>query len=75
MHSIILYFIYLVFLMYQNIEKNIQTQKELENLWNSWIYEGHIELMKKRLKYVDDLSVITFKKYKERLEIFFKLLE
>ncbi len=73
LHSIILYFIYLVFLMYQNIEKNIQTQKQLKNMWNSGVYEGHIELMKKRLNYVDDLSLVTFKKYKQRLEIFFKL--
>jgi hypothetical protein len=36
---------------------------------------GHIILMKKRLKIVDDLSLVTYKNYKEKLEIFFNLLK
>ena len=73
LHSIILYFIYLTFLIHQNVEKNIVTKKELEKLEDAWIYEAHIQLMKKRLDYVDDLSVVNLKKYKEKLKIFFNL--
>jgi len=73
LHWILLYFIYLVFLMYQNLEKSSVAKKELETVENTWIYEWQIELMKKRLSYVDDLNIVNFTKYKSQLEIFFKL--
>ena len=73
LHWILLYFIYLVFLMYQNLEKSSIAKKELETVENTWIYEWQINLMKQRLKYVDDLNILTFNKYKDRLESFFSL--
>jgi hypothetical protein len=36
---------------------------------------GHIILMKKRLKIVDNLNLVTYKHDKEKLEIFFNLLK
>lgn len=73
LHSIFLYFVYLVFLMYQNLEKTDIAKKELENVVVEWIYEGQINLMQNRLKYVEKLHLKTFKQYKNRLELFFKM--
>lgn len=73
LHWIFLYFIYLVFLMYQNLENTAKAKKDLENVIVDWIYEWQIELMKKRLSYVEEQSEDIFNKYKNRLELFFKL--
>ena len=73
LHWILLYFIYLVFLMYQNVEKTNVTLNELGQNRYNWIYEWKLELMKERLNYVNDLNIITFGKYKEKLGLFFKL--
>lgn len=71
-HSIFLYYIYLVYIMYQSI---LQAQKWLNNLDTIDYDSKHIELMRKRLEYVNDLSIINFKKYYARLEIFFNLFK
>jgi len=71
----LLYFLYLVYIMHLNIIKTSKTVKELEDLWDKMQNNGHIKLMKKRLKIVDDLNLVTYKRYKERLEIFFNLLK
>ena len=73
LHSIFLYFIYLVFLMHQNIKKTSEIKKELEEVKKNWIYEWNIVLFKKRLSYIENLHSSTFIKYKNRLELFFKL--
>jgi hypothetical protein len=73
LHWILLYFIYLVFLVSQTIEKTEQTKKELLWVKNSWIYEWQVGLMKERLNYVDELNRDTFERYKRRLELFFKM--
>jgi len=72
---ILLYFIYLVYIMYLNIIKTNKTVKELEDLWNNIENNWHIQLMKQRLKTIDDLNLVTYKNYKEKLEIFFNLLK
>lgn len=72
LHWIVLYFIYLVFIISQNIEKTKGVLTELNNI-NSDIYDGHIDLVKQRLAYVDNLNIINFKNYKEKLELFYKL--
>jgi len=72
---ILLYFLYLVYIMHLNIIKTSKTVKELEDLWSDMENNGHIILMKKRLKIVDDLNLVTYKHYKEKLEIFFNLLD
>jgi len=74
LHSIFLYFVYLIFIMYQNIEKSVEAKKDLEQMKWKWLYEEQIELMWRRLSYVENLELSTFKKYKNRLELFFKLL-
>lgn len=73
LHSILLYFIYLVFLMYQNVEKTSNAENELNNSKSEWIFESHIDLMKKRLSYVKDIHQMTFDRYKDKLELFFKM--
>ncbi len=75
-HGIMLYFIYLVYIIYQNLEKTKQAKLMLksvkylnsmeENTWN-------MELTKQRLDFVDDLNYSNFKKYREKLNLFFKL--
>lgn len=72
-HWIMLYFIYLVFLMYQNIESTTNAKKELENTISSEIFEWQIELVKNRLLYVDLQQKNTFEQYNNRLELFFKM--
>lgn len=73
LHWILLYFIYLVFIMSQNLEKTDKVKKTLnETDWN-WIYEWHIHLIKERLNYVNELNIDTFERYKRRLELFFKM--
>jgi hypothetical protein len=71
----LLYFLYLVYIMHLNIVKTSKTVKELENLWTDMENNWHIILMKNRLKIVDDLNLVTYKNYKEKLEIFFNLLK
>ena len=73
LHSIFLYFIYLVFLMYQNIERITETEEILENRVKDWLYEWHVYLMEKRLSYVGEQHLQVFEKYRNRLELFFKL--
>jgi len=72
---ILLYFLYLVYIMHLNIIKTSKTVKELEDLWDNMENNWHIQLMKKRLQTVDDLNLVTYKNYKEKLEIFFNLLK
>ena len=72
---ILLYFLYLVYIMHLNIIKTSKTVKELEDLWEKLENDWHIIVMKKRLKIVDDLNLVTYKNYKEKLEIFFNLLD
>ena len=73
LHSIFLYFVYLVFLMHQNIERTSEALEDINNINDSGLYEWQISLMNNRLSYVDDLQLETFNKYKNRLELFFKL--
>lgn len=79
-HGIMLYFIYLVYIIYSNLEKTNNTK----NLINSsidkinWVntpeeYSSNLVLMKERLNFVDDLNYSNFKKYREKLNLFFKL--
>jgi len=71
----LLYFLYLVYIMHLNIIKTSKTVKELEDLWNKLENNWHIILMKDRLQIVDNLNLVTYKNYKEKLEIFFNLLK
>lgn len=71
-HSIFLYYIYLVYLMHKNINESQKTITELESC-DLNDFSCNIELSKKRLKYINDLSIQNFNKYYSRLEIFFKL--
>lgn len=70
----LLYFLYLVYIMNLNVIKTWNTISELEDLWDMQQNNWHINLLKKRLKIVDDLNMITYKKYKEKLDLFFNLL-
>jgi len=73
LHGILLYFIYLVFIISQTIEKTDKTLDNIKNIKWEWIYEWNLELMKNRLNYVDELNKDTFERYKRRLELFFKM--
>ena len=59
--------------MHLNIIKTSKTVKELEDLWSNLENNWHIVLMKSRLKIVDELNLVTYENYKEKLEIFFNL--
>ncbi len=72
LHWVLLYFIYLVFLMFQNIEKSKLAIEGTDNIDNE-IYESQLKLMKNRLAYVNEINTHTFEKYKNRLELFFKM--
>lgn len=72
-HSIFLYFIYLVYLMNENIEKTKQANVELDQDFDDIVYESQKELMRQRLSYVEHLHYKTFEQYKEKLDLFFKL--
>lgn len=73
LHWILLYFIYLVFIISQTIEKTDKTLDSINDIEWNWIYEWNLELMKQRLNYVDEVNRDTFEKYKRRLELFFKM--
>ncbi len=73
LHWILLYFIYLVFLVSQNLEKSDKAKRNLTKVQTEWIYEWQVDLMKERLSYVDELNRSTLEKYKNRLELFFKM--
>ncbi|MDQ7022371.1 MAG: hypothetical protein Q9M97_02380 [Candidatus Gracilibacteria bacterium] len=60
-YGMLLYFLYLVYIMHLNITKTSKTVKELEDLGNNAQNNGHIILMKKRLNYVDNLNLVTYK--------------
>lgn len=75
LHWIFLYFIYLVFILYQNISNTSNAKKQLKEIIATGIYEWQIDLMNKRLSYVEDIHTKTFEKYKNRLELFFKLFD
>ena len=51
----------------KNMKKEIIESKEL------WIYEENLDFVEERLSFVDWLHFATFEKYKNRLELFFKL--
>ena len=59
--------------MSQNIEKINLVKDDIKGNNIEWIYESHADLMKKRLSYVDNLNKDIFEKYKNRLELFFKM--
>ncbi len=73
-HSIVLYYIYLVYSLYQNIVESKKQLKYLEE-FDLWEENHHKELINERLKYVNNISIDNFKKYYEKLELFFKLFE
>ena len=76
-HSIMLYFIFLVYIIYQNLEKSL----DAKNLIEEYVIETastdnnneHICHMKKRLEFVDNINYSNFKKYRARLDLFFQL--
>jgi hypothetical protein len=69
-HSVFLYFIYLVFILSENLKKI--NWVEFEN-YDENEYKAHIELAKNRLKYVKWIEQQVFDKYVKILEIFFNL--
>ncbi len=76
-HSIMLYFIFLVYIIYQNLEKSTKARNILEEYVSSnneeKQYDQHTQFMEKRLHFVDDLNYSNFKQYREKLNGFFKL--
>jgi hypothetical protein len=73
LHSIFVYFVYLIFLMNQTLMRTRSASKQIDKLSDQEVYEDHISLMRSRLSYVHDLQTQTFEQYKDRLELFFKL--
>lgn len=71
-HSLLLYFIYLIFIMHENIVSINNTQKWLENI-DAWSYEAHKKNIEQRLSFVWDLNMVVFKQYKEKLELLLQL--
>lgn len=73
-HAIILYYIYLVYIMYKTIQDSEKTLCTLSDLWECESKE-HIELMRERLHFVNDMSVKNFNVYYARLQTFFSLFQ
>ncbi len=73
-HSIVFYYIYLVYLLYQNIVDSKNQLDYLEEI-DLWDENHHKDLIQERLKFVNDMSIDNFKKYYQRLEIFFNLFK
>ena len=73
-HSVVLYYIYLVYIMYQS---SIKSQIACSNLKKEIDveYQEQILFMEKRLQHVNDVSEVQFKKYYEKLEVFFELFK
>lgn len=74
-YGVLLYFLYLVYIMGINIAKTSETLKDLEKMNGDLLNVVQVNLMKKRLAYVDNLNVVTYKNYKSKLEVFFNLLD
>jgi len=72
-HWVLLYFIYLVFLISETLEETDKTKEFLNSFSHKWKYEWQVEFMNKRLSYVDEVNKNTFEKYKNSLDLFFKL--
>lgn len=66
-HSVLLYFIYLVFLMNQNLDNSKKILSSTEN------NNSYLDFALKRLSYVEDLNEEVFIRYKNRLDLFFRL--
>lgn len=73
-HAIVLYYIYLVYIMYKTIQ---DSEKTLCTLWELSESESkeHVELMRERLRFVNDMSVKNFNLYYARLQTFFSLFQ
>lgn len=71
-HAIVLYYIYLVYIMYKTIQDSEKTLCILSDLWECESKE-HVELMRERLRFVNDMSVKNFNVYYTRLQTFFSL--
>jgi hypothetical protein len=67
-HSCFLYFIYLVFLMSQNLKKI--NSLDFNTCENSE-YKAHLDLTEKRVSYIKEIEKQVFDKYVRILEIFF----
>lgn len=73
LHSIFLYFIYLVYTMQLNLDKTMEAENELKTDLDNVAYNSHKKLMSKRLQYTKDIHLKVFEQYKNRLELFFKM--
>jgi hypothetical protein len=69
-HSCFLYFIYLVFLISQNLEKINSLDF---NICENSEYKAHLDLTEKRVSYIKEVEKQVFDKYVRILEIFFWL--
>ncbi len=75
----LIFLIYLSYSFYINYKKSNDIYSEIENI--DWIenefdiYNWNLDLFKKRLDYVSNISIIQFKKYFEFLDSFFSLFK
>lgn len=74
-YGLLIYFIYLIYILDLNITQTDSVLKELWNLDKEILDDGNIKLMKIRLKNIDDLTLVTYKKYRKLLDLFFNLFE
>lgn len=73
-HSILLYYIYLVYIMFKNIADSTKQLEKLEIL-DFWENEAQKELARQRLGHVNSISMVNFKDYYQKLEAFFGLFK
>lgn len=72
-----LYLIYISFNFYKNYINSLKSKKEIEVIKKKEIsteYLSAISLSETRLENISDLNLVTFKKYKKMLDVFFELL-
>ena len=72
------YLIYRCFIFYKNSTSIKNAKNELGNINPDNLnieYLSVIELSKTRLEHLDDINLVTFKKYKNMLDKFFSILD
>lgn len=72
------YLIFRSFIFYKNYITSKNTQEDIKNLdknISNKEYLSVLELSRTRLEHIDDLNLVTFKKYKKMLDAFFNLLK
>jgi hypothetical protein len=59
---------------YKKSEKQLKEMEEMKKIITNQEYSGMLELSSQRLKHINNINIVTFKKYSQILDSFFSLL-